>query len=253
MRYDDFRDGLKDALREAGYVLWPARTEETLDLRSAARSWKTFLDADHLATAEPLAASLGSLSAGGQGGEAAAFHVCQEVSFTWSARDFARTDTTEDDLLIELFGGDEDLPATLPRHLRIDMALHATLPWGSRALMPSRSHWRSWACSVDSHMAAILPAETPMMDGRPVVVMAWRGMAEVTSRCADDGELCLGAVTLPTWQAVVPPRVRDGEDDDGDITAQLKSLAQSYRIALDEWVECVAELGTLIRQPSRQE
>jgi hypothetical protein len=49
----------------------------------------------------------------------------------------------------------------------------------------------------------------------------------------------------PSWQGVVPPRVRDAVDDEpeGDIERQLRNLAERYRGAYDAWVECVADLG----------
>lgn len=236
MRYDEFRDALVDALADAGYAVRPSSITETLDLRSTAREWKALLDFGPRRTDEP-------------------FYVSQRVGFAWSPVESARTYTTEDDLLHELFGGDEDLPETLPRHLRVDMVLHASLPWGSRTGMPSASHWRSWSCSVDERMADLLPTQAPMQGERPVIVMAWRGTVEVAACSADDGGLCMSAVSLPTWQAVVPPRIRDGSDDqvEGDIGRQLESLTKRYREALDEWAGCVAELGRVVRHPSHRE
>jgi hypothetical protein len=119
--------------------------------------------------------------------------------------------------------------------------------------MPSRRRWRSWSCAVDERMADILPTKAPIQGGEPVVVMAWRGMVELASHCADDGELCISRVSLPTWQAVVPPRIKDGADDDGDMARQLESVALRYRAALEEWAECVAGLIKLIPQLSNSE
>jgi hypothetical protein len=56
-------------------------------------------------------------------------------------------------------------------------------------------------------------------------------------------EVLLHAVSLPPWQSVVLPRLRDGVDEDPelDIDHQLETLAERYD-ALDEWMDCIVEL-----------
>ena len=67
----------------------------------------------------------------------------------------------------------------------------------------------------------------------------------LTDGCLGDGEPCLKSVSVPSWQAVVPPRIRDDVEDEpeGDIAGQLQQLVERYRGSLDEWMQCVAELG----------
>jgi hypothetical protein len=174
--------------------------------------------------------------------------VTTEVSFRWDPVESARTFTTEEDLVSDLFGGDDDLPATLPRHLRTDIILHATLPYGSPTPMPRAETWRSWSRRVDDGLADALPSASLSVEGIPLIVMGWRGSVEVEARCSEDGELCLKGVSLPSWQAVVPPRVEDSPEDDPDADAgdQLAALAGQYAHAADVWAECVAALAEQI-------
>jgi len=109
----------------------------------------------------------------------------------------ARTRTTEEDLVSELFGRDDDLPETIERELRTDIVLRANLPYALRTPMPNPSLWRSWSALVDERLAPFLPTEVVQHRGQTVLVMGWRGTVEVESRSSDDGELCLSRVSLP--------------------------------------------------------
>jgi hypothetical protein len=234
MRYDQFRDALTQALHEAGLFAMSDRPMETIDLRSTTREWKAHL---------------------GRGARAEPFHMTTEISFRWDPVESARTYTTEEDLLSDLFGGHDDLPATLPRHLRTDIVLHASLLYGSRTPMPGAATWRSWSRLVDAKLSSALPAGSASVEGIPLIIMGWRGSVEVEAGCSEDGTLCLKGVSLPSWQAVVPPRVEDSSEDepDGDAGDQLAALADQYAEAADVWAACVAALAEQIEyRPPRQ-
>ena len=110
MRYDAFRHSLLLALSEAElYSSWD-RPTETIDLATTTRSWKTGVGSGLEQRAEP-------------------FHVHGIVSFRWDPLESARTQTTEEDLVSELFGRDDDLPETIERDLRTDIVLRANLPY----------------------------------------------------------------------------------------------------------------------------
>ena len=172
------------------------------------------------------------------------FPVHGIVSFRWDPLESARTQTTEEDLVSEMFGRDDDLLEMMQRELRTDIVLRANLPYASRTPMPEPSLWRSWSALVNERLAPFLPAEVVQHRGQTVIVMGWRGTVEVESRCSDDGELCLSSLSLPSWQAVVLPRIRDGADDElpGDIAKRLDDLAEGHRNALDQWMDCIVEL-----------
>lgn len=80
------------------------------------------------------------------------FHAGASVYFRWDPFESARTFTTEDDMISELFGRDDELPETMPRHLRTDFVLRASLPYDTYTMMPDPSTWGSWSRSVDDDM-----------------------------------------------------------------------------------------------------
>ena len=225
MRYDAFRNSLLLALSEA--ELYSSGTGRPRPSISRPR---------------PGAGKPGSEAVSNSGPSRFTSHGI--VSFRWDPLESARTQTTEEDLVSELFGRDDDLPETMQRELRTDIVLRANLPYASRTPMPEPSLWRSWSALVEERLAPFLPAEVVQHRGQTVIVMGWRGTVEVESRSSDDGELCLSSVSLPSWQAVVLPRIRDGADDEleGDIAKQLDDLAEGHRNALDQWMDCIAEL-----------
>lgn len=225
MRYDEFRDAFFQALRDARLHSHLGRPTETIDLTTTTRRWEAALGDSIPQRSEP-------------------FLVSAMVSFRWDPFESARTYTTEEDLVTELLGRDDDPPETMPRQLRTDIVLRATLPYDSRVPMPARNTWRSWSLRVDDALASFLPTDAAQHEGGIVIVMGWRGKVEAESRCSDGGELCLSAVSLPSWQGVVPPRIRDAVDEEpeGDIGEQLRKLAKRYRRAYDAWMECVTDL-----------
>ncbi len=225
VRYDEFRNSFLLALREADlYTSWD-RPTETIDLETMSRSWKSSCGSGPKKEIEP-------------------FHVYGMASFRWDPLDSARAHTTEEDLVTELFGRDDELRETMQRTLRTDIVLHANLPWNSRTPMPDGRLWQSWSARVDELLAPFLPREVAQLGGDPVVAMGWRGTVEVESRCSQESELRLRGVSVPAWHMLVLPRIRDGFDDDpdADIERQLDDLAEGYRAALDVWMDSVAEL-----------
>jgi len=58
------------------------------------------------------------------------------------------------------------------------------------------------------------------------------------------GDAILRAVSLPSWQSVILPRVRDSVDEpEVDVDRQLEVIAGRYRHALDAWTDGIAELS----------
>lgn len=182
------------------------------------------------------------------------FFVTASVSFEWDPLESARTYTNEDDLLTELLGREDEPVDTMPRSLRIDFVLNAGLPYEAQVPMPGPDLWRSWSRSVYEGLADSSPTEAPEHLGRPVLVTGWGGTLTVESRCAADGDVFLHAVSLPTWQSVVLPRLRDAVDEDPefDIDLQLDALAEKYRGALDEWMASVVELRDRLDVPQQE-
>src|SRR5262249_37612206 len=76
------------------------------------------------------------------------FHLSAEFSFTWRPFDAARAYAREEDLLTELVGRRKQLPKTERRWKRVDLSLHAGLPYGSTAAMPPPQLFGAWTASI---------------------------------------------------------------------------------------------------------
>ena len=229
MRYDEFRDQLQDALREAGLFLERVDHRiETIDLSTTGRRWKTFVWRSPPQRAEP-------------------FHVSAKIAFEWSPFNTARSYTCEEDLLTELLGRKRPTK-TERRWVRVDLVLHASLPYGSTTPMLESQVLGSWTGSVGEKLDKLL-TEFKERQGRVVAVMGGREEVEVEARCKE-GVLSLKGMAVSGFWIVRVPRVWDDPDRrqaEKDIGGELARLAQRFKGALDEWTGSVAELATWMR------
>lgn len=231
MRYAEFRDRLEDALQEAGLFFHDAdRRAETIDLADTVRSWKAYVRRAAPLSAEP-------------------FHVSAVVGFEWGPVDAARAYTCEEDLLTELVGRRSRPIRTERRWTRIDLSLHASLPYGSTTSMPEPDVFGAWtAAVVEKADAAFTDIEEKK--GRIVAVMGGHGGVEVQAHCKLDGVVSLTAVAISGFRTVHVPRVWDSPERrkaERDPRDELGRLARRFKTALDEWTKSVSELATWIR------
>lgn len=153
MNYQQFRTAWYEALTEAGICSFLSPPTETVDLGGMDRTYQVYV---HL----------------GPSHEVAPFHVTARLSWTWDALLAARMATTEEDALM-LFLGDERRHQDTERPwLRVDVTLHATLPWGSPLPLPEAGRWRQWVAAVTERLEPLLPTELgPGEQAR--LVLAW--------------------------------------------------------------------------------
>ena len=231
MRYAEFRDRLEDALQEAGLFFHDAdRRVETIDLADTVRSWKGYVCRAAPQRAEP-------------------FHVSAEIGFEWNPVDAARAYTCEEDLLTELLGRRRQPTRTERRWTRIDLSLHASLPYGSTTSMPEPHVFGAWAASVEQKADAAL-TDTEEKKGRLVAVLGGHGDVEVHAHCKPDGAVSLKAVAISGFRMVRLPRVWDNperREAERGPRDELGRLARRFKSALDEWTTSVSELATWIR------
>jgi hypothetical protein len=225
MRYEEFRLAWDHALRESKLAMYGRSGSETLDLDSTERRYQVRV--------EPF---------GGQDCEP--FYVTAALSFRWDPLHAARTRTTEDDMLITLFGraDSQDMETEKPC-LRIDIELVATLPWGKALPMPSKAAWSAWLREVTKRLDDIEPL-TPAERVREseqgnLEVLAWQGAPTATFACGDSGELLLECVRYSAFQLVETPRVLDDPDlqPDPDPRQQLHDLFARVKASLSAWMQ----------------
>ena len=226
MRYDEFRERWEQALLGAGLLFHGDRATETIDAATTDRHCAVVVGHTLPQRAAP-------------------FHVTAALSFRWGPFESARSYTTEEDLLWDLFGRHGTLPKTIPRWLRVDITLRATLPHDSTIPMPDPKVWGPWSASVDASLAKLLPRQAEERKGRTVAVTGWRGEIELQVRCASDSRLLLDRLQVAAWQAVNPPRVWDDperREKEGGVSEQLADLADRFKGAFEAWMTCVSDL-----------
>jgi len=210
MRHDDFTRLWLEALRESGLrVAAVDELAESLDLRSMTRTGSSSVE-----TAQ----------------DAAPFHVVAALSWKWHALQTARTVTTEEDLLTTLLDRASDKVRTQRPWLRVDVELHATLPWGHDLPMPGPQVWARWAREAIGRLEVIeplVPAETTRAGrGGRLEYLAWQGAPDIDVACAADGSLQLRGVRVSSWQAIELARIWDNTDrkPDRGTAAQLVAV-----------------------------
>jgi len=234
MRYNELRDTLLRALQDSRFRVI-GRPSETIDLTTTTRRYEIFLEDVAVQRAEP-------------------FYVAASVAFRWDPFESARTYTNEDDLITELLGRHDETIDTMPRSLRVDFVLKASLSYEIQVPLLGVDRWRSWAHATHESLHTLLPTEAPEHRGRPIVVTGWGGTVAVESECSATSEILLRVVSLPSWQSVILPRLRDSLDEEPevDVDRQLDVLARRYRTALDTWTDCIAELREAVQPYLRE-
>ena len=104
------------------------------------------------------------------------------VAFKWGPFESARTYTNEDDLISELLGREEETIDTMPRSLRVDFVLRASLPYEIQVPLLGVDRWRSWAHATHGSLHTLLPTEAVATDvDAPLskVLALWRGASLV--------------------------------------------------------------------------
>jgi hypothetical protein len=231
VRYAELCDRLEDALHDAGlFVRGAGRRVETIDLANTVRSWKVSVSRAAPPSAGP-------------------FHVSAVIGFEWSPVDAARAYTCEEDLLTELVGRRKRPLRTERRWTRIDLSLHATLPYGSTKLMPEPHVFGAWAAAVVEKADAAF-TDVEETKGRVVAILGGHGDLEVHTHCKPDGVVSLTAMAISGFRMVRVPRVWDSperRDAERDPREELGRLARKFETALDVWTTSVSELATWIR------
>lgn len=228
MTYDEFKHVWLTALRESRLRVFGADAlRERIDLRATDRIGETLV--------EPC-------------GQPEPFTVTAKLRWRWDALHSARTATTEEDLLVELFGREtSSRPRTRRPWLRVDIELHASLMMGKPIAMPSKAIWAAWTRDVMQTLesrAPLISVENVREAHGNLEILGWQGEPEAEMVCERDGEIKLHALKVHAWQAIELARKWSDSSRraDAGVDEQLDEMFARVHAALRAWAELTIHL-----------
>lgn len=230
MSYEEFKELWTWTLHESGLPIGSGiPIEESLDLRSTDRHYKSFVHMHE---------------------RVETFHVSAAVEFRWDALQTARTCCTEEDAVRQLLGVDrEQYPRTEVPSLRVDVTLRASTEWGKEIPLPSAEVCKNWARETISRLENVeplLPIEQVRENRKGnLELLAFRSEPELTVLCKRDGSLALRGVEVTAWQAINLPRKWDDSTRKPDKGPhyQLAALFRRLKASLHGWREALDHIA----------
>jgi hypothetical protein len=162
------------------------------------------------------------------------FHVTVELSWRWNALLSARFATTEEDLLMQIYGEHGVHEDTDEPWLRVDFAFHASLKKDLYALFPSPEAWRKWAEAVTSQIPPSFAEE--LDEDEYDRAFSWCGEPIIETICSSSGQFYLSSVSLPAMKAITMPRQWD------DPERPLEEDPLDQLVELFTWIRKNAQL-----------
>jgi len=138
------------------------------------------------------------------------FHVMVELSWRWDSLLSARFATTEEDMLMQIYGEHGVHEDTDQPWLRVDFVFHAGLQMDLYALFPSAEAWCGWAAAVTSQIPPSFAFEFDE-DEYDRVFSCW-GEPVIETICSPSGQFYLSSVSLSAWKVITLPRQWDDPD-----------------------------------------
>lgn len=221
MNYQEFRDLWHAVLQSARpQIPHPIVPVESIDLDDMSRSYTlTF--------------------SGGLHPKCKPFYLRAMIEWNWDALLSARYATTEEDMLMEIFGDfDIHTDDTVQPYLRIDVCLTAGVPDGVVYPLPV-AQWQDWARQVSDELQSLLPTGYEEDWG----VCAYSDEIQSNVKILKDGQLGLESVTFKAWQVIQLPRQWDHpEKRDPDPEDALFDFANRISGALNVLENSLARL-----------
>ncbi len=223
MNYQEFRDLWHDTLRAAHLQIpYPIGPTERINLRNMSRSYELVIYGGMHPKCEP-------------------FHVTASITWDWDATLSARYATTEEDMLMEIYGDfgihDDD---TVSPILRMDVCLSAGVVYGTVYPMPELPQWQRWVKQASDELQSLMPTGYEEDGG----ICAYSDPIQASVKLLEDGRLNLESVTFKTWQAIKLPRQWDDPEKwDPSPVDELRDFANRIARAMDTLENSLARLA----------
>ena len=229
MRYDEFRDQLEAALRRMVFTSMASNVSRPSSSRTLCGIGRSVPTEPHLRAPSPSTSRLRSASRGAPS---------TLLDRTRAKKTSSRSHWQE-----------EATARTERRWTRVDLWLHARLPYGSTTAMPEPQLFGAWTASILEKIHGAF-AEVEEKEGRIVAVLGAHGDVDVLAHCQPDGVVSLKGLAISGFRIVHLPRVWDDPDRrkaEKDPHAELDRVARTFKATLDEWTKSVSELAAWIR------
>jgi hypothetical protein len=167
---------------------------------------------------------------GGSQPKSEPFHMTAKIEWDWDATLSARYATTEEDMLMQIFGDfDIHTEDTVPPILRIDVCLSAGVTYGTVYPMPAPVQWQRWVRQVSDGLQLILPTGYDEEGG----ICAYSDPIQANVKVLEDGRLNLESMMFKAWQTIRLPRQWDDPDKrDPSPVDELRDFARRIARAM---------------------
>lgn len=224
MNYEDFRATWNDALQASGLIEIPFSSQETVNAASMDRNYQVFVTSTQGYT------------------HPRAFSVSAKLSYRWDALLTARFATTEEDMLIGIYGR-KQLPKTLMPLLRLDVQFQANINHNVLFPIPDNSALHKWVDTVFSSVFPLFPTDIDESAAMPEVY-SWCQEPEVQLICSDNGQFFLKGLSMAAAQMIKLPRQWDDPHRRPDPSPEeaLITLFESVYQGLEVWQNALEAL-----------
>ncbi len=223
MDYNNFRSLWHETLKSTHLATThPLCPNETIDTRTMDRSYSLFIQWQRKSQRDDK------------------FHVTAHLRWRWDALLSARFSTTEEDMLMQIYGDFDIHEDTEQPWLRVDVTLHATMPYGQPMPLPYQNSWFNWVRAVQSQVSPFLWAADDGETRDDSEIPSWCGTPEAEFHCEPTGEIFLKGVNLSAFRGINLPRQWDHPDKwDEQPEKQLVDFFQRVKSALAAWEDCL--------------
>ncbi|MBI9046276.1 MAG: hypothetical protein JEZ06_17410 [Anaerolineaceae bacterium] len=218
MKYSTFRNIWDDSLRSARFQLSNNIASETINIETTDREYQSYM---HI-------------------GQAHGFHTSIYFNWIWDALLSARFVSTEEDMLMQIFGDfgiheDTDTPT-----LRVDYSLSATVPGDQYLPISLQDCWQKWANRIKNEVVPLMTYDD-LGETFPVSIC---NEPEIKAICSNSGQFYLSGVSLSAFRLITLPRNWDDSDRhiEPDSSKQLLELFQRLSQAVALWQESLETL-----------